>query len=332
MPKRHGNLYEHAFTLDRLHAAYLRARRGKRKTLSVKRFERDLGANLAAIHDDLTSGDYRPQPYRHFTVYGPKPRRIAAPTFRDVVVQHAIYAMISPIFEATFIDQSYGCRAGGGAHRASDYLQSAMRAAPEDAVLLQMDIRKFYYRIDHAILRSLIERKIKDRALVDLMMRFACDGSGTIGLPIGNLLSQIYALIYLDAMDHFIKRDMKVKRYARYVDDFVIIAEDRETARRIKGQIEAFLSDRLNLELSKWRIATPRQGTNFVGFRTWRSRRFVRKRALYNFSKALREGRVDSLTSIMGHAKRTSSYAHMARRLSAERPDLKLPRKLEATL
>lgn len=332
MPKRHGNLYTQTFTLDRLYDAYLRARRGKRKTWSVKRFERDLGANLAALHDELLHDTYQPQPYRHFTVYGPKPRLIAAPAFRDVVVQHAIYATISPIFEARFIDQSYGCRVGGGAHRASDYLQRAMRSAPDGAVLLQMDIRKFYYRIDHAILRGLIERKIKDARFVALMMRFVRDGVRDVGLPIGNLLSQIYALIYLDAMDHFIKREVKAARYVRYVDDFILVMPSAKAAHEARKQVEAYLRDHLSLELSKWHVAPVRRGANFVGFRTWRSRRFVRKRSLYNFSKALREGRVDSLTSIMGHARRTSSFAHMARRLTDEQPDLKLPRKLEASL
>lgn len=332
MPKRFGNLYTSTFTLDRLHAAYLIARKGKRKTRSVQIFERDLGANLAALERELQDETYAPKPYRHFVVYGPKPRNIAAPTFRDVVVQHAIYATVSPIFNAAFLADSYGCRVGGGAHRASDALQRAMRAAPDGAYLLQMDVRRFYYRIDHAILRGLIERKIKDRRLVDLLMVFARDGGADVGLPIGNLLSQLYALIYLNALDHHIKRAIKAPTYARYVDDMILVVRSKAEATRIKAEVEAFLAGRLRLELSKWSIAPVSKGANFVGFRTWRTRRFVRKRALYTFSRALIQGRVASLTSIMGHAKRTASFAHMSRRLMAERPDLKLPKKLEATL
>jgi hypothetical protein len=237
-------------------------------------------------------------------------------------VQHAIYATISPIFEATFLADSYGCRVGGGAHRASDALQRAMRAAPDGAYLLQMDVRRFYYRIDHAILRGLIERKIKDRRLVDLMMVFARDGNEDVGLPIGNLLSQIYALIYLDALDHHIKRDLRVSDYARYVDDMILVAASKPEAARIKTSVEAFLADRLRLALSKWSISPIAKGANFVGFRTWRRRRFVRKRALYTFSKAMTRGRVDSLNSILGHAHRTSSLGHMMRRLTDESPDL----------
>lgn len=322
MPKRFGNLYGPTFTLDRLHAAYLVARKGKRKTRSVQIFERDLGANLAALQKELQSGTFAPSPYRHFVVYGPKPRSIAAPTFRDVVAQHAIYATISPIFEATFVRDSYGCRVGGGAHRASDALQRAMRAAPDGAYLLQMDVRRFYYRIDHAILRGLIERKIKDRRLVDLMMVFARGGHDSVGLPIGNLLSQLYALIYLNALDHHIKRDIKAVSYARYVDDMILVVRSKDEAAHIKASVEAFLADRLRLELSKWSIAPVSKGANFVGFRTWRSRRFVRKRALYTFSKSIARGRVDSLNSILGHAHRTSSLAHMMRRLGAESPTL----------
>lgn len=321
MPKRHGNLFSRCFTPDALMAAYLRARRGKRKTLSVLRFERSLGANLQALHDELHGGAYRPQPYRHFMVTEPKPRQISAPAFRDVVVQHAIYAAIYPIFDAGFIHDSYGCRVGKGTHRASDRAQQFLRQSPDGAVTLQMDVRKFYYSIDRAILRTLIERKIKDARFVDLMMTFA-DHGGAVGVPIGNLLSQLYALIYLDPLDHFVKRTLKARRYVRYVDDFILWLNTRELAAGQRHDIEAFLLDRLGLTLSRWTIAPVGRGVNFVGFRTWRQRRFVRKHSLYRFSRSLRAGDVASLNAILGNARRTASHAHLCRRVRSERPDL----------
>lgn len=322
MPKRHGNLFSKCFSMETLYAAYERARRGKRNTFSVMRFERDLGANLQALHKELHAGTYRPQSYRHFMVAEPKPRQISAPAFRDVVVQHAIYGLLNPIFDRVFVHDSYGCRVAKGTHMASDRTQQYLREAVGGNFTLQLDIRRFYYSIDRDILRKLIERKIKDRRLVELMMQFANDGHGSLGIPIGNLLSQLYALIYLDPLDHFVKREMKVKKYVRYVDDFILWCETREQAAERRDTIIAFLGARLALTLSRWTIAPVRRGVNFVGFRTWRKRRFVRKHSLFRFSRSLKAGDVPSLNSILGNALRTSSHAHMLRRLYDERPDL----------
>lgn len=321
MPKRFGHLYEQCFSLEALYAAYYEARRGKRKTLAVQRFERDLGANIAALHQELASDTYKPMPYRHFWVTEPKPRQISAPAFRDVVVQHAIYALIYPIFDRTFIGDSHGCRKGLGIHSASDRAQKFLRQSREGSYTLQLDIRKFYYRIDRQILRCLVERRIKDRRLVAVMMRFA-EFEEPLGVPIGNLLSQIYALIYLNPLDHFIKRELKVKRYVRYVDDFILFGLTREVACDLRDRIRAWLADNLRLEFSRWTIAPVSRGVNFVGFRTWRRLRFVRRHSMHSFSKSLRRGDVRSLNSIMGHAAATATLAHFNRRIAAERSDL----------
>lgn len=321
MPKRYGHLFDKTFTLEALYVAYYRARRGKRKTLSVAKFEANLGANIQALHDELHAGIYQAQPYRNFIITEPKPRQISAPAFRDVVVQHAIYAVINPIFDAGFIHDNYGCRLGKGTHRASDAAQRYLRQSPEDSVTLQLDVRRFYYSIDRAILRSLIERKIKDVRFVDLMMVFADLGEPQ-GVPIGNLLSQLYALIYLDPLDHFIKREMRICRYVRYVDDFILFGLSRDEASACRLAIADFLRDRLHLALSRWTIAPVSRGVNFVGFRTWRKTRFVRKHSLYSFRRSLVAGNVASLNSILGNAKRTASRAHFCRRARSERPDL----------
>ena len=322
MPKRFGQLFDKCFTQEALFAAYGRARTGKRKTVSVATFERDLGANIHALGTELHAGNYTPLPYRHFMVKEPKPRQISAPAFRDVVVQHAIYKVINPIFDQGFIFDNYGCRVAKGTHSASDRTQQFLRQSGPDSYTLQLDIRKFYYNIDLARLRVLIEKKIKDRRLADLMMVFASDGGAPVGVPIGNLLSQLFALIYLNPLDHFIKRELKIKRYVRYVDDFILFGLSQEQGQSALAKIRAWLHDRLGLTLSRWTLAPVKRGVNFVGFRTWRQRRFVRKHSLYSFSKSLRAGDMRSLTSIMGNALRTSSLAHLRRRLHVERPDL----------
>lgn len=308
--KRIGNLCGAAFSHAALYQGYYDARKGKRSSRACFLFERRLAAQIEDLHLRLNDGTYRPRPYNKFQIFEPKPRVISAPAFRDRVVQHAIYSLVRPIFDRSFIDQSYACRLGKGTHAASDYVQAALNQVPRDSYVLQLDIRRYYYRMDRAILRRLVERKIKDRRMVDVMMQFA-ETSDPVGVPIGNLLSQLFGLIYLNALDHFIKRELKARHYARYVDDFVLIGLSREQANEYRQRIINFLRDELHLELSRGTIHRVSRGINFVGFRTWASRRFVRKRALYTFRRSAKRGRLESVVSSLGHAGKTASRRYM---------------------
>lgn len=310
--KRIGHLYERATSPAALLAAFHAASRRKRATRACYQFERHLAGNLDALCFELAEGRYRPQPYYSFMINEPKPRRIYAPAFRDLVVQHAVYAIAAPIFESGFIDQSFACRRGLGTHAAADHAQAMLAACPRDSYTLKLDVRKFFYRIDRAILRGLVERKIKDQRFVDLMMAFADHGE-PIGIPIGNLLSQVFALIYLDPVDHYIKRELKVSHYARYVDDLLLAGLTRERAIECREAVGRFLFDNLGLEYSKTTLARVTRGVNFVGYRTWASRRFVRRRALWTFRAALVSGDAARIASCLGHARRTHSLRHMQR-------------------
>jgi hypothetical protein len=205
-----------------------------------------------------------------------------------------------------------------------------MRKAGPDAHILKMDVRKFYYRVDHGILECLLAKKIKDKRLLSLMMTFAKDGESNIGLPIGNLLSQLYALVYLNALDHYAKREIKLPHYARYVDDFVMVLPTKGKAYEVQIDIEGWLGQNLNLGLSKWSVTPIKRGVDFVGFRTWRNRRFVRRRSIHKFSRSMRAGNIPSLTSIVGNSYGTSTLGYFVRRLREERPDLVLPKKMRA--
>ena len=321
--RRVGYLFEQAFTPENLYQAYVDASRHKQGKRACFQFSRRLGWNLDQLYRALQDGTYRPQPYYTFMVYEPKPRRIFAPSFGDLVVQHAIYRVVYPLFNRTFIDQSFACRTGKGTHAAADYAQDAMQVAPRDSVTLKMDIRKFFYRINRAVLRAMIERKVKDRRFVDVMMLFA-DYGEPVGIPIGNLLSQLYALMYLNVLDHFVKRDLKAGRYCRYVDDFVVFGVSRTRAEALLNRIVPFLRT-LDLELSRYTIAPVPRGVNFVGFRTWASKRFIRKRSLFVFTRALRDGRRDAVMSILGHARRTHSLRHLVGAMKETFCDLQLP-------
>jgi retron-type reverse transcriptase len=309
VPKRVGDLFNTMFTLDSLYDAYLKSRVSKRYKFSVMQFERDLGSNLSKLLDDLIGGSYEPKPYKSFYVYEPKPRLIHAPHFRDVIVQRAMYDMLYPIIDKSFLVDSFGCRVGYGTHRAADKVQIYLRQSSHDSYTLQMDIRKFFYRIDRKVLLLLWEKKIKDKRVLDLILQFT-EYEGT-GIPIGNLMSQISALVYLNELDHFVKRELNIKKYVRYVDDFVVFDLSKNDAYEILGKIQEFLSTNLMLELSKYRIAPINRGVNFCGFRTWRSVRFVRKHSMMTFKRSLKCLRVERVVSCLGHAKSTTGYRKM---------------------
>jgi len=310
--KRAGNLYHQICTEEALFLAYQDAARNKHATRACHEFTRRLGANLAELREALESGRYRPLPYYVFEVHEPKRRTIYAPAFRDCVVQHAIYRVLRPVLDRTFIDQSYACRTGRGTHAAADYAQHALQQTDPDSYVLQLDIRRFFYSIDRDVLRRQLARHIKDAAMLNLMMLFADHGEPR-GIPIGNLLSQLYALVYLNPLDHYIKRTLGVRWYCRYV--LFGLTHDQALAHRTA--IVQWLDQTLGLELSKSRIAKTKRGINFVGYRTWAGARFVRRRCLGNFRRALRADRADRLTSILAHARRTHSHRYLAAQLEA---------------
>lgn len=309
--KRVGNLYDDVVSLDNLWQGFLGARRSKGGRRGCFQFEKALGYELDALHNELMSGTYQPRPYYKFVVHEPKKRDIYAPAFRDCVVQYAIYLKLMPIFEKTFIDQSFACRVGLGTHKAADYTQEALRRAGPNTYTLQLDIKKFFYSIDRPTLKRLLERKIKDCKMIDLMMLFA-DYPEPTGIPIGNLLSQMFALIYMNPLDHYAKRVLKPSAgYCRYVDDFLLFGLTRAEALDYREKLTRFVNDKLKLTLSRSTIANTNKGVNFCGYRTWRSARFIRKYSLYKTRRAVRAGELDSLVSHLAHASKTRSLQHI---------------------
>jgi hypothetical protein len=314
--RRVGNLFNDMFTIERLYDAYYKARKGKRKRLDVQMFEASLGANISCLNSEILSGTYKVGPYKKFVIHEPKERIIYAPKFRDIVVQHDIYKEIYPIFNRSFIDQSYACRIEMGTHKAADQAWTYIKETV-NSFYLKMDIRKFFYSIKEAVLESLFWRKLKDTRLIYLMMEFvAFEGNG---IPIGNLLSQLYALIYLNPLDHFVKRALKCKRYVRYADDFIIFGlRNRHECLELLDNVRQYLWSKLGLKLSKWSINKAKSGVNFVGYRMWPGLRLIRKHSLHKFNKALRSNKKNSVVSLLGHAKNTHTMTYMLRRLRYE--------------
>lgn len=282
--KRRGHLYPQITDFANLIQAARQAQRSKRFRSSVLTFNHNFETELFTIKTELETKTYQPGPYYTFQIFEPKPRLISAAPYRDRVIHHALCNIITPIFEKTFIHDSYANRIGYGTHRALRRFTHFMRSSD---YILQCDIRKYFPSIDHEILKSLIRRKIKCPdtlwlidTLIDnsneqesFVIHFPGDDlltplSRRHGLPIGNLTSQLFANIYLNNLDHFIKQTLRIKKYLRYADDFALFSDDRSELAAARVALEDHLrSLRLIIHPIKSQLFETRQGANFVGFR-----------------------------------------------------------------
>jgi RNA-directed DNA polymerase len=320
-------LWESIASFESLHSAYIKARKGKRFETDPLRFGLNLEAELFRILDELKMGTYRTGRYQRFFVYEPKLREVAALAFRDRVVQHALVAAIEPVFEKEFIYDSYACRVSNGTHAGADRLTSFLRRAHRNLpviYILKADISKYFASIDHGILFSLIKKRItcqKTMYLISDIINSWNMESG-IGLPIGNLTSQLFANIYLHELDLFAKHNLRSKFYIRYMDDFILLGSDKNELNHIRYLIEQFLGEHLHLTFNnRTSIYCEAQGVDFLGYRIWRTHRLLRKnsvlrmkRKLRLFSKRYSRGDIEeekiqaSIGSWLGHAKHACTY------------------------
>lgn len=319
---------------NRLYSAYLEARKGKRWKYAVVRFEVNLLENLMALHFLLTSRKYRPSPYNYFLVHEPKERLIMYNGFRDNIIQHSLCEnVLEPRLVKTFIVDNYASQKGKGTHFGLDrlkmFMQRYYRQFGADGWVLKCDIRKYFYSINHDVLKSQLRRIIDDPGvlwLLDLII----DSTEGPGIPIGNHTSQWFAVLYLSGLDHMIKERLGIKFYGRYMDDFFLIHPDKDYLIYCLEEIKKFLVP-LGLELNHKTAVFPlTQGIDFLGFRTYMtdSGKVVRKirrdsknrirRKLKKFRHLLDEGRIDfetvvqSYSSWTGHAEHRNSY-HLIR-------------------
>jgi retron-type reverse transcriptase len=304
--KRYGNLSHEITEFSNLLLAAKKAQRGKRFRENVLVFNYNLESELFRLQAELQSKTYHPGAYTTFDIFEPKPRMISAAPYRDRVVHHALCNVILPIFERTFIDDSYANRIGYGSHRA---LRRCTDFARSSTYVLQCDIRKYFPSIDHEILKSQLRRKIKCADtiwLIDTIIDSSNSQEPAIdyfpdddllmplqrrrGLPIGNLTSQFFANVYLNGLDHFVKEQIKATKYLRYVDDFALFSDDKMFLEQAKIRIAEYLSNlRLKLHPAKSQISATKHGTIFVGFRILPSRIRVRNHNLRQGQKRLQQ-------------------------------------------
>jgi len=270
-----------------LYLAFKAARRGKRSRPDIAEFEFDLEANLLALQTELQEEAYQPGTYRNFQISDPKPRLISAAPFRDRVVHHALCRVIEPLFERRFIHDTYACRKGKGTHAA---IQRAQLFSGKYPYVLKCDIEHFFPRMDHQVLYKQFRRVIADEQTLRLC-RLILDGGAGIhkgvdpayfagddlfsslrarGLPIGNLTSQFWANVYLNPLDHFIKRELKCPAYVRYVDDFLLFSDDKAALHAWRLEVIKFLSSlRLTLHEREAQVFPTCTGLPFLGWHVY---------------------------------------------------------------
>ena len=330
--KRIGNLWPSLATFGNLLSAALSAAARKRSRPDVAAFFLSLESNLIALCEQLNAGIYRPGPYHTFQIRDPKPRRISAAPFRDRVVHHALTRVLEPIWEPRFLPDSFACRKGLGTHLA---VQRARQAAAAYPYVLKCDIRKYFASIDHQILNSLLARVLKCPPTLDLAATIIAASNPqepvdwyfpgdnlfspferSRGLPLGNQTSQFFANIYLNPLDHFIRRQLKPAQYARYVDDFILFAESKSELAHMRHAIEEFLLPyRLLMHPAKSRVYQTAEGFTFLGWRIFPTHTRLVQPNVQRFRARLRDlqrdyqaGRIDwddvsqSVQSWIGHA------------------------------
>ncbi|MFT7620598.1 MAG: RNA-directed DNA polymerase [Planctomycetota bacterium] len=244
MVRRVANLWPQIVSFENVMKAADRAALGKRDRASVARFMLEKESRCLEIIDELESGQYRPGVPSVFVIHDPKHRRISAAPFRDRVVHQALIAPLIPHFERRMIHRSYACRIGKGQHAA---LLEAQRQLRKFDYFLRMDVRHCFESLDHEVVLETLARVIKDQRVIDL-----CDvivrASNGPGLPIGNLTSQWFANLVLGRLDHFVKDELGIPGYLRYMDDFVLFTSNKDRLRQARKEVEHFLQQPLKLE------------------------------------------------------------------------------------
>lgn len=284
--KTYKNLYNKMTTFENLELAYRKAKRNKKKSDEMLQFMYQWEKHLWDIKEELETGIYQPGDYSSFRISYPKARVITKAPFKDRVVHHALCNIIEPIFEKTFIYDSYANRLGKGTHKA---LLNARVFYYQNEYILKCDVRKYFPSIDHNILKKLIRRKIGDKRLLsqidsiidkesdcekyDALQYIDTSKSNSVidqwqdlplfnlngqenenvdrqyGLPLGNLTSQFFANIYLNQLDHYVKEQLKARYYIRYVDDCLLFSNSKEELRYFRDKIREYLSNDLLLQL-----------------------------------------------------------------------------------
>ena len=310
---------------DTLLEAHKKTTEGKRNNPEVQKFEAQREENLISLQNELIWHTYTPSPTKIIHITDPKPREINAPAYRDRVLLQAMHIVLSPLFERKMIYHTYACRKGKGSHAAADMAQRYIREVSIKGkyYVLKCDIKHCYASINQDVLKAVIHKTIKEPDVLWLLDVIIDNyGEDCVGIPLGAVMSQLFANVYLGELDHLIKDGYGFKRYLRYMDDFVLIGSDKNDLRLMLTVIRYWLRETLKLELNqKTRILSGSEGLDFCGYRIWPGYRLPRKRNIRKTHRKLKkmvklckegkctaEGITQVWASYLGYAKHCSAY------------------------
>ena len=270
--------------------------KGKRKRKDIQQFERNLEDNIFQLQQELESFQYKHDAYHHFYMTDPKQRRISKASVRDRLVHQMVYSVLSNIFDKKFIFHSLSSRLGKGTHMGVSQLQGMIRRISTNGkypcYALKMDIKRFFDTINHNILKLLLRKNITDERslkIIDIIIDSFHIQEG-IGIPLGNVTSQLFANVYLHGLDDFIKQELRERYYLRYCDDFIILSNDKTHLESLILPIQEFLKRKLHLELhpKKVTIRKLNQGIDFVGYVLFSKHILLRTRTKQRMKKRLK--------------------------------------------
>jgi RNA-directed DNA polymerase len=306
--------YNSIITVENLLLTWEKFLRGKRRKRDVIQFQVELAANITSLYCDLKNKTYVHGSYSAFNISDPKPRNIHKATVRDRVLHHLIYKELYWYFHSRLIYDSYSCRKYKGTHRALDRFRDFARIVSKNntrtCFVLKCDIRKFFASVDHDVLLKILERHIADsdiRWLINQVISSFHTTAPNVGLPLGNLTSQLLVNVYMHEFDMYLKQELRVKYYIRYADDFVILSDDKKYLEDLLPKIHTFLNEKLKLTLhpDKVYIKTYASGVDFLGWVHFPHHRQIRtttKRKIIRMMKGYpKRETVSSYRGLLGH-------------------------------
>lgn len=305
--------------VENLMHSWKRFKRGKQTRKDVQYFERYREEFIYKLHKDLCTGQYQHDVYAHFYTFDPQKRFLSKACVRDRLVHQMLYDALVAVFDKGFIFHSFSCRVGKGTHQGIHYLHRSLRqvsaSGKRPCFALKMDIRRFFDSVDHQILKQLIAKRVQDQrllALIGIVIDSFTSAAATeraVGLPLGNVTSQLFANIYLHELDDFVKQTLREKHYLRYCDDFVLVAPQRGQLEALIQPIETFLQERLRLTLHPKKIILRelRQGIDYLGYILFLKHRLLRTRTRRRMQRRLRKKYADYLSQRIDRAEMDQS-------------------------
>lgn len=288
---------------------------GKKQKRDVREFSRTLMDDIVSLHETLVNRTYRHGAYESFYITDPKVRHIHKASVRDRLLHHAVYRVLYPFFDRTFIADSFSCRNEKGMHKAIDrfrrFAAQASRNHTRTVWALKCDIRKFFASIDHGTLLAILREHIPDQDILWLLENvigsYHTESRAGVGLPLGNLTSQLFANIYMHRFDEWAKHALKAKYYVRYADDFMFLSDDKEWLMGALPQIRGVLQTRLRLVLhpDKVLLKTVSSGVDFLGWVHFPDHRVLRTKTKQRMFRKLKgsptEASLQSYLGVLGH-------------------------------